>query len=179
MPVDNTMIILLCVILFVAFLIVFITGKVGVIKKWDAAILFRRQMFGLYFVYIFTLFVITVLSREPRTDDLPNIFIPFYEYYFIIKNGYPWYYDNMIILNVVNIALFIPYGVLAREVTRKKVLIPLLTGIAVSLAIELLQLATGRGIFDINDIIYNALGTLIGCGICAACRAVLKISQKT
>lgn len=178
MPVDNTMIILLCAILLVAFLIVFIIGKLGVIKKRDAAIIFRRQMFGLYFVYIFTLFVITVLSRGPRGDDLPDIFIPFYEYYFIIKNGLPWYYDNMILLNVVNVALFIPYGVLAREITRKKILFPLISGIALSLIIEIIQMLTDRGLFDVNDIMYNTLGALAGCGICALCNKIrLKIKK--
>lgn len=182
MPVDNVMIILLCAILVVAFLIVFITGKLGAIKKWDAAIIFRRQTVGLYFVYIFTLFVITVFSREPRTDDLPNIFIPFYDLYWIISNGYPWYVDNMIVLNLVNFAMFIPYGVLAREITKRKILFPLLTGLGVSLVIELVQLLTGVGIFDINDIMYNVLGTLAGCGICVACRAIrrkIKGSPKT
>ena len=179
MPVDNRMIILLCAILLVAFVIVFATGKVGVIKKIDAAIIFRRQMFGLYFVYILTIFVITVFSREPRTDNLPNVFIPCYEYYFIIKNGLPWYYDNMILLNVVNVALFIPYGILAREITRKKLLFPLLSGIAVSLAIELIQLFTEVGIFDINDIMYNVLGVLAGCGICVLCNKIrLKTGKK-
>lgn len=178
MPVDNTMIILLCAILFVAFLIVFIIGKVGIIKKWDAAIIFWRQAFGLYFVYIFTLLTITVLARGPRGEDLPDIFIPFYDIYFIIKNGYPWYYDNIIILNVVNIVMFIPYGILAREVTHNKILIPLLTGIAVSLTIEIIQMLTDRGIFDINDIIYNALGALAGCGIYALCGAIWRKKSK-
>lgn len=179
MPVDNLMIILLCAILLIAFVIVFVIGKVGVIKKWDAAIIFRRQMFGLYFVYIFTLFVITVLSRGPRGEDLPDIFIPFYEYYYIIKNGLPWYYDNMILLNVVNIALFIPYGILAREITRKKILFPLLSGLVLSLVIEIIQMLTDRGLFDINDIMYNTLGAMAGCGICALCNKVrLKTGKK-
>lgn len=174
MPVDSTMIIMLCAILLIAFIVVFVTGKVGVLKKWDAAIVVRRQALGLYFVYILLLFVITVLSREPRTDDLPNIFIPFYDIYFIIKNGYPWYYDNIIILNAVNLAMFIPYGVLAREVTRSKVLFPVISGIAVSLTIEIIQLITARGLFDINDIMYNTLGTLAGVGICALCKKLWK-----
>lgn len=178
MPISNTMIILLCAILLVAFVIVFAIGKLSVIKKWDAAIIFRRQVLGLYFVYIFTIFVITVLARGPRGEDLPDIFIPFYEYYFIIKNGLPWYYQNMIILNVVNVALFIPYGVLAREITRKKILFPLISSIALSLIIEIVQMLTDRGIFDINDIMYNALGALAGCGICAVCRAIWRRLSK-
>lgn len=179
MPVDNKMIILLCAILLVAFIIVFVTGKVGLIKKWDAAIILRRQAVGLYFVYIFLLFVITILSREPRTDDLPHIFIPFYEYYFIIKNGYPWYYDNMIILNIVNVLMFMPYGVLAREVTRSKVLFPVFSAMAISLIIEIIQLVTDMGLFDVNDIMYNTLGALAGCGICALCKKLWKQKSDT
>lgn len=178
MPVDSTLIILLCAILFAAFLVFLVVGKVGLIKKWDAEKIFRRQAIGLYFIYIFTIVTVTVLARVPRNDDLPDVFIPFYDIYFIAKNGYPWYYQNLILLNIVNVLLFIPYGVLACEVTRKKALVPLLTGLAVSLVIELAQMLTDRGIFDINDIMYNALGTLAGCGIYAACRAIYRMSKK-
>lgn len=172
MPNSSLMIILFLAIFFIAVAFVFITGKVGVTKKWDAATIVRRQVFGLYISYILILLVITVVARGPRGEDLPDVFIPFYEYYFIIKNGLPWYYQNMIVLNLVNVAMFIPYGILARELSRKKILIPLLSGIVLSLVIEILQMVTDRGIFDINDIMYNALGALAGCGIYALCKAI-------
>lgn len=172
MPKDNLMMILMFVILLAAGLSVFVIGKVGVIKKWDAATVVRRQVFGIYIAYILTLFVITVLARGERGDDLPDIFIPFYEFYFIVKNGYPWYYDNIVLLSIVNILLFIPYGILARELMKSKWLFPILSGVALSLVIEIIQMLTDRGIFDINDIMFNTLGVLAGCGICALCKRI-------
>lgn len=178
MPNDNLMMILMFVILLAAGLSVLVIGKVGVIKKWDAATVVRRQIIGIYIAYIFTLFVITVLARGERGDDLPDIFIPFYEFYLIIKNGYPWYYDNILLLTIVNILLFIPYGILSHEWMKSKWLLPIISGFALSLIIEIIQMLTDRGIFDITDIMLNTLGVAAGCGICVLCKKIWSKATK-
>lgn len=65
---------------------------------------------------------------------------------------------------VENILLFIPFGFIspcAFKVFRKPH-ICVAAGFLTSLAIELLQLLTQRGFFQIDDIITNTLGMLIG-----------------
>ena len=61
-----------------------------------------------------------------------------------------------------NVLLFIPLGIslmlLYQKLTCK---LAVGIGLILSLSIEVIQIFTGR-IFDINDIIYNILGTLLG-----------------
>lgn len=65
---------------------------------------------------------------------------------------------------VENVLLFIPYGfVLAwADVRQRRFVVNLLTGALTSIAIECMQLITGRGYFQIDDILTNILGTILG-----------------
>lgn len=65
---------------------------------------------------------------------------------------------------VENVLLFIPYGfVLAWAWARERHFVwNLLTGALTSVAIECMQLVTGRGYFQIDDILTNILGTILG-----------------
>lgn len=62
-----------------------------------------------------------------------------------------------------NVFLFVPLGVLLVFISRqcRKMIYPLLSGLILSVLIELLQLFEGRGT-DIDDVILNFLGTLLG-----------------
>lgn len=68
-----------------------------------------------------------------------------------------------------NVGLLVPIGFLLpfvyRDVTWKKSLI---LAAAAGLAIEGLQVAFRVGIFDIDDVLLNALGVMIGYGACLA-----------
>lgn len=65
---------------------------------------------------------------------------------------------------VENILLFIPYGfVSAWAILRaRKFWFSTLLGFVTSLGIEYLQLVTGRGFFQIDDILTNVLGMVFG-----------------
>ena len=65
---------------------------------------------------------------------------------------------------VENVLLFIPYGfVLAwADVRQRNFFCNLLTGALTSFAIEYMQLVTQRGYFQIDDILTNILGTILG-----------------
>lgn len=65
---------------------------------------------------------------------------------------------------VLNILLFLPFGYLvpmtiAKANSLRKIV---LCGFLLSTMIEITQLLTHRGWFDVDDIIYNTLGALIG-----------------
>lgn len=59
-----------------------------------------------------------------------------------------------------NIVLFIPVGFLTARCRKMRIAIPVL--LIIPLCIELLQLITTRGVFEITDIINNFIGGLIG-----------------
>lgn len=63
----------------------------------------------------------------------------------------------------LNIGLFIPLGVLTAG--RKKRWAAVLICIGTGCLIELLQFCTSIGHLDVNDMVYRAVGTLIGLGI--------------
>ena len=62
---------------------------------------------------------------------------------------------------MVNIAMFIPFGVML-EIAGADVKKSVLTGFILSLGIEAFQLILMRGVCDIDDLIMNTIGTLIG-----------------
>lgn len=72
-------------------------------------------------------------------------------------------FDNLI----GNIGAFIPFGILfgISFPEHSSKFFPLLYCGLFSLFLELVQLITGFGIFDIDDIILNTLGGLLGCCI--------------
>lgn len=65
---------------------------------------------------------------------------------------------------LLNVAMFLPMGfllpLLGRKLRKWYLTIPI--GFGVSLAIELIQLAIGRGICDVDDLFANTLGTVMG-----------------
>lgn len=71
-------------------------------------------------------------------------------------------------LNVLlNIALFVPLGMLLPLLSRmfQTWYVMLLAGFGSSLAIELGQLVTARGMFDVDDLFTNTLGAMVGWSI--------------
>ena len=83
-----------------------------------------------------------------------------------------------------NILLFIPFGVLLpfAYAGGKKWYKIVLIGFSLSLFIETLQLITGRGYFDVDDIALNVIGAVIGWGlwrtVCALFERFRDKSQK-
>lgn len=66
---------------------------------------------------------------------------------------------------VGNIVLFIPVGFLFPVVVnRKKWYAVFASGLVFSLLIECIQLVTKRGCFDLDDILFNVIGEMIGYG---------------
>lgn len=68
---------------------------------------------------------------------------------------------------VLNILLFVPLGVLLPLWSKRlqKAWAAVLCGFLVSLSIELAQLLTARGVFEVDDLINNTFGTWIGYGV--------------
>ncbi|MBR2191231.1 MAG: VanZ family protein, partial [Eubacterium sp.] len=73
-----------------------------------------------------------------------------------------WFFKNL----ACNILMFMPFGFLPPLfMKRNKVWQILIYGIIASFLIEVLQVLLAVGTGDIDDIILNAFGTLIGFGI--------------
>lgn len=65
-------------------------------------------------------------------------------------------------LIVVNLLLFVPMGYLLPQLAPMSISATLLTGAAVSALIEIVQLLTKLGMLEVDDLLFNTLGTGLG-----------------
>ena len=81
-----------------------------------------------------------------------------------------WSYNKpeLIAENLMNVVIFIPVGALAgvalRRMTWKKVL---MIGLCLSVGIEVLQFVFMKGFSEVDDVMHNTIGCLIGYGLYA------------
>lgn len=79
-----------------------------------------------------------------------------------------------------NVVLFMPLGVLVSFSAKKDIRIwgILAAGFAASLSLEGAQLATGLGVFDVDDLILNTLGAALGWLLYRAVRFLQEAKNK-
>ena len=105
---------------------------------------FNKKEF-LVIIYYFVIFIFLFLRKTE-----PGINFEFYLFDWL-KNIFN---NKIIFINIVgNIILFIPFGIINKNIIKVLVII---------LLVELLQLILRKGIFDIVDIILNMTGAIIG-----------------
>lgn len=120
----------------------------------------------LFRTYIVAIIIITFLSRESGS-----------RLGFDLEIGSTWGINNRNkALVVENVLLFVPFGLLAAWSipAMRNIFTSLVWGILFSWCIECMQLITQRGYFQIDDIITNALGTVIGLIIYTIAHFILK-----
>lgn len=105
-------------------------------------------------VYLVIMLFITFLSRENGSRN--GIDLELFSTWGINKR------NNAFVIE--NILLFVPYGfICAWALQGAKRLIPnAMLGLATSLGIETMQLVTRRGYFQIDDVLTNTMGMVIG-----------------
>ena len=119
----------------------------------------RRLAWPLAAVWVIALIVVAFLIRRPYAAARA-VFDPFHAVKLFLENRRPGFLEGA----ALNLLIFIPVGytvpVLFRRADRWwKVL---LTGFFVSLVVEILQLISRMGMFDLDDLMHNVIGTIIG-----------------
>lgn len=111
---------------------------------------------ALLFVYLTTILWYTVFGRAIAIESVKI------ELFWSIKDLSKGNYG--IGRQIVgNICLFIPVGFLLYSINkRRKIHVTLFWGFLLSITVENLQYSLMRGLFEVDDLIYNTLGTLIG-----------------
>ena len=81
---------------------------------------------------------------------------------------------------LLNIAMFVPLGILLPWIHKlfRKWYVMLGSGFACSLAIEIFQAITGRGLFDVDDLFANTLGAIFGYGLYMALHSVFVKAER-
>ena len=135
--------------------IVAITVRVGYLRKNNEKTILYKEIFNLLFIlYILCLF--HAVTYQDVSWGSAN-YIPFNE---ILRYDFG---SNLFYRNIFgNLLLFLPYGLyITYYLDLKRPLSVMGYAFVISLSIELIQSIIGR-VFDVDDIILNVLGALLG-----------------
>ncbi|MDP4182920.1 MAG: VanZ family protein [Bacillota bacterium] len=119
-----------------------------------------KVIFGaLIIIYLLVLFGLTSMDRWPGMSMHTNFKL--FSSYIEAWNTFTVRAWQFIIFNII---MFIPLGILLPLINRKftKVRWILTATFLTTLFIEVFQLLTGRGIFELDDLFHNTLGGMIG-----------------
>lgn len=144
---------------------IFCIGFVVFIAWKGFKIGFRYSAVLLLIEYIFLLFCSTVIFRTAGATRRYD-FHPF------------WSYDrpDLLIENIMNVIVFIPVGMILGSLLRVKgsCLIVLLIGCSISVTIEALQFCFLKGFSEVDDVMHNTVGCLIGWFMVKCSRLMMK-----
>lgn len=132
---------------------------VYLIKNKEKFVFYREVLMLFFIIYILCLFQVVTFQDVSSHGGTSNfsLFTEIFRYRF----G-----SRLFLKNVIgNMLLFIPYGFfVSYYVKPKKIWLPFFLTLFASLSIETTQLLIGR-VFDVDDILLNVLGGLIGYSI--------------
>ena len=138
------------------FLVIIACVRIAAIKSSNEKLIFHKEFANLLFV-IYILLLYELLTRTELNNISGYNLVPFTEI-FRYDIGSMNFYFNV----VGNIAIFIPFGYFISNYIKPKRILPILLVSAVSSAtIEFVQFCIGRS-FDIDDILLNTVGAIIG-----------------
>lgn len=112
-------------------------------------------------VFVLYIFAVLYLTLIHRTSDHPQTIAPlFYELRLIIQTQDTW----SIIDSVRNLLMLMPFGFMIAEIFPKlrSIIKIALIAFAFSVFIETMQLITARGTCQMDDVMNNTLGAVVG-----------------
>ena len=111
-------------------------------------------LYSILLVYILFLLYLAVFRREPANESIV---------WLELLGGYIHPRYNSISNGLLNICSFIPIGVLVSLIAGKyRIGKSMLVGLLISVVIELSQLISRRGIFDVDDFLNDVMGAFLG-----------------
>ncbi len=126
---------------------------------------FRTVCFVLFIIYIVIIVYFLIFSdRIPNGERRVNL-IPFTEIKRFITYRGAAISNTSFMFNIVgNVVAFMPFGMLIRWARNKRTnaWIALLYSCSFTLLIETIQYITKLGVFDVDDIIMNTVGGMLG-----------------
>lgn len=135
-------------------IVLFSMRIIDVIINKNKLILYRDLYLLSFILYMLLLFELVTTTDF---ESYSNNFIPFKE---IMRYSYT---SKLFFKNVLgNVLLFVPFGYFVNKILKnKKMIVAVFITLITSLSIELIQINIGRS-FDIDDIILNLLGGIVG-----------------
>ena len=150
-------------------LLLLVTGAYLMVRQWCGKIRFWRG--GIALVLLAWLAVIaaaTLADRIPGTVPAAPELLPFHSYRTVITGENP----ELLRSNFMNAVLFYPVGLLGCDVLprrwsrKRRVFVTVALCALLSLGSESTQYLFALGQAEVDDVIHNALGALLGGAIC-------------
>lgn len=126
--------------------------------------------------YIGLIIYATLFSREKSENAQGYSLIPFVTYHLARTENVEYYREAF-----MNVALFFPLGCFAYcfdVKDRKKWTVPIISAVVLSSIIELIQYLFKLGYAEVDDVIHNTLGVIIGILVCTLTGHFLKEARK-
>jgi glycopeptide antibiotics resistance protein len=134
-------------------------GMLGVaVVAWFVVFMVSRKfgkamLVALFSLYAFMVVVITVLSREPHLAY--TVKLRSFETFTGSYNSVKWAVENVL--------MFVPFGIFFKLIFRRSnIFFAFSAGLLCSFGIEYTQYYTDRGNFEVDDLMTNTLGALVG-----------------
>ena len=110
--------------------------------------------------YVFLLYSSTVIFRATSERFSGYDLHPFWSYRAYFSGESP----QLLVENVMNVVVFVPAGIILGSLLRVKGswFIALLFGLGISVSIETLQFFLKRGFAEVDDVMHNTVGCVIG-----------------
>ncbi|ENQ3081323.1 VanZ family protein [Bacillus cereus] len=162
-------------------ILIWVLYRINIMKKSKSFNKPKELFISLFFIYFLMVINLTLFKQAALTlkfDGAINVnLIPFVKTIKMFKNDFTGI-GNALYNVVGNILLFIPLGLFVPLLFKNenKLYKIALYGFVFSLLIEVLQLLTPSNLTDIDDIIFNTLGAVIGYFLYNIC---IKILHKT
>ena len=119
----------------------------------------RLTLIVILVIYIAIVLYITILSRETNRREM--VLTPFWELHNLLNTSRKIHWFLQIFLNIM---LFVPLGILLPMLCRsfRSFTVITFTAVLCSVAIEIAQYLTARGLSELDDVIHNTIGAIIG-----------------
>ena len=120
----------------------------------------RRLAWSAFGAYVFLILAESVLRRS-ATKAVTYDLTPFWSYAAVFSG------DTSLLSQMIgNVVAFMPFGFLLPASNAKYTFrVAVLSGLAFSVFIEVVQFITKRGFAEFDDVFHNVLGTVIGYGL--------------
>lgn len=154
--------------MLIIFIVVITTVRISYIRTTNEKVVIHNEILNLLFI-IYVLLLFELLTGTENSLGSGINYIPFKE---IMRYKFG---SKMFIYNVFgNILIFIPFGYfISRYIKPKKVWAIIMDALITSITVETVQLKIGRS-FDIDDVMLNILGAILGYFVYIALDAIYK-----
>lgn len=141
----------------------------AIVLVWILTIVFRKKKPVLYLMlgaYLVLYSFLVYFGRKPYAK--PQLHLDLFWSYRIAFDGFKIKHLSYAREILLNILVYIPLGMILAAIfrgSRHPILWPVLIGLGLSVVTEGVQYLTRRGITELDDVMDNGVGLLIGIGV--------------